>query len=65
MDIPVASSADGEADRHHGVISRAQKAVMGGPGSPRWQDFGSRSEEEPEAVRPDAYIVSLAYTSGP
>jgi hypothetical protein len=64
MDIPMASSMDGEVDRSQGVISRAHKTVMGGAASPRWQDFGSRSEEEPEAVcLLDLFIVSTAYES--
>jgi hypothetical protein len=50
FDIPVASSADGELDASHGIGSRAHKVDASRSRSPRWQDFGSRSEDEQEAV---------------
>ena len=51
FDIPVVSYADGELDRSLGIVSRAHKVDASRSRSPRWQDFGSKSEDEQEAVR--------------
>lgn len=51
FDIPVAGSADGELDRSLGIVSQAHKVYASRSRSPRWQDFGSKSEDEQEAVR--------------
>jgi len=62
FDIPVASSADGELDRSHGIVSRAHKVDASRSRSPRWQDFGSRSEDEQEAVGSHAIEMSYMLT---
>jgi hypothetical protein len=51
IEIPVASSADGEVDRSNGLLApRTQKVGMGRSVSPAWHEFGTRSEDEQEAV---------------
>ena len=50
FDIPMASSADGELDGSRGIESRTHKGEASRARSPRWQEFGSRSEDEQEAV---------------
>lgn len=62
FDIPVASSADGELDGNHGIVSRAHKVDASRSRSPRWQDFGSRSEDEQEAVGSHAIEMSYMLT---
>lgn len=67
FDVPVASSADGELDRSHAFVSRAHKVDASRSRSPRWQDFGSRSEDEPEAVRlfPLSQVTYILMNQGP